>query len=323
MLGDVKRGTWAQKPGLLLANSQDGVIRVQTLEALRVPAYTTYRRCLPDGPWRRVLPGVVSLSTGPVSRAQQVSAALLYGGEGALLTGAEACRRHGIRESIDDVSVHVLIPAARKRLSSGFVVVERTERMPGPVIRGGVPLAPLPRALLDASRRLSTFDPCRALLAEALQRGLATHAELDSELSQGSNRGSAIPRKVVAELADGAHSVAEIDGQTIWARAGLPPARWNGRLFTRDGSYIATPDAWCVEVALAWEIDSATHHGDPAGFARTLARNARYAAAGVLVLQTLPARLRTEPATVIKELRAAYAAAAARQRPDVEFRPRA
>ena len=94
-----------------------------------------------------------------------------------------------------------------------------------------------------------------------------------------------------------------------------PAGRWNVKVFDRNGTYVAKPDAWCDEVAFAWEIDSVTYHGEGDHFLKTLARNARYAAAGIGFLQTPPSRLRTEPEAVLKELRAAYAAAAARPRP--------
>lgn len=294
---------------------------MQTLQALGVAGKTAYRRCSPYGPWRRLLPGVVALHDGPTTHRERVAAALLYAGPHAVVTGAEACRRYGLRE-IQPSAVHVLVPIGRKVHSREFVLVERTKRLPEAVAGEGVPLAPVTRALIDASRRLSSLDGCRAILAEAVQRGLTTPDELSLELALSSSRGSAIPRAVIAELASGAHSVAEIGAERLWKRAGLPTATWNGKLYTADGEYIATPDAWSDDVGFAWEIDSVTHHGRTDGFARTIARNARYTAAGVHFLQTLPSRIKAEPDAVIRELRAAYAAAAARPRPTVLFRER-
>lgn len=305
---------------MLRRHGWNDVIRVMTLESLGVPSTTAYARCRPGGEWRRLLPGVLALHNGPVSRLQQVSAALVYAGDHAMITGAEACRRHGLSSVADSGdAVHVLVPAARKLHSAGFVLVERTERLPAPTVRSGIPLAPPPRCVLDTCRRMSAMDPCRALLSEVLQRRMTSHRSLSEELAAGSTRGSAIPRKVLAELSSGAHSVAELRAQRLWQRAGIPPAAWNGRLYGPDGGYIASPDAWRDDVGFAWEIDSVAHHSDHAGFAATLARNARYAAAGVVVLQTLPSRLQTDAQSVIRELRAAYRAAQDRPRPAVRF----
>lgn len=320
----MNRRAWSDHHELLLANSMDGAIRVMRLEELGVHTGTAYRRCRPGGPWQRILPGIVLLHNGPMSTRQRVMAALLYGGSDAVVTGAEACRRYGLQAAGDDGFVHLAVPADRKAHSCGFVVVERTTRMPEKTaVRGGVPLMPVTRAVLDASRRLSERDPCRALLTEAVQRRTTTVEALVSELALGSTRGSAIPRRVLAEMGEGAHSVAEIDGARIWKRAGLPPAQWNGTVLSPDGAFLARADAWVDEVALAWEIDSVAHHADAAGFQRTVARNVRYARAGIVVVQTLPARLRSDPVAVTRELRDAYAAAAARPRPPVIFRPAA
>lgn len=299
----------------------DAIVRVSDLVANGVASATTYRRCRPGGPWQRLLPGVVLLRNGPVSTHQRMVAALLYAGPQALVTGIEACRHHGLRGIAPNGSVHLLVPIERKVHSSGFVVIERTERLPQAELQRGLAFAPAHRAALDACRRMSDLDSCRELLTEVVQRRKAPLQRLAEELDAGSSRGSALPRRVLAEMRPGVHSVAEIKASQLWARARIGPAAWNGRLFTPDGEFIASPDAWSEEAGFAWEIDSVTHHGDSAGFRRTLARNARYAAAGVLVLPTLPQRLGTEPSAVIAELRATYAAASARPRPLVVFRP--
>lgn len=301
----------------LRRHSRFGVIKVATLEQLGVSPQTAYRRCKPGEPWQRPLPGVVILGNAPPSPRQLIEAALLFAGPEAILTGVTACQCHGLRSASDVTTVHVLIPHGRKVKSSDYVIVERTTRFPERVLREGVPLAPLPRAVLDACRRFRAFDPCRALLAEAVQRGRVSAGALEHELAHGSQRGTAVPRAVLRDVLCGARSVAEIDGMRVWKRTGLPPLSWNVDLHDEDGRFIARPDGWCDEVGFAWEIDSYEYHFEREGYARTLARNARYAAAGILVVQTLPNRLRTEPDAVAAELRAAYRAAADRPRPNV------
>ncbi|GLY52408.1 hypothetical protein Lesp01_60640 [Lentzea sp. NBRC 102530] len=114
-----------------------------------------------------------------------------------------------------------------------------------------------------------------------------------------------------------AESVAERDARRLSRRIRLTTPHWNTAIAGRDGLVIARPDAWYDDVGLAWEIDSRAFHLGPRDHERTLARNARYAAAGILVLQTLPTRLRDHPEAVARELRAAHAAAKARPRPPV------
>lgn len=317
----MKKGSWGDDPELLMENSVHGVIRAMRLEELGVSSTTTYRRCRPGGPWTRVLPGIILLFNGPPNREQQIAAAMLYGGETAQITGGEACRAYGLRNvpGTGD-EIHLLVPHERKLHNCGFVVVERTQRMPRPVTRGGRPLAGVTRATLDVCRRQTEIKPVQALMSEVVQRRFSTFEGLSLELAHGSQRGSAIPRHVLTELASGQESVAEIDARHVWARSGLPEPMWNKKLYTASGEYVAKPDGWFDDVGLAWEVDSLSFHLKVVdGFDRTLARNGRYAAAGVLVLQTLPSRLRTEPDKVIAELVAAHAAAAARTRPDVRI----
>jgi hypothetical protein len=263
-----------------------------------------------------VLPGVVLLGDMPPTRRQLVEAALLYAGSGSMISGLEACRWHGLRNLPDDHRIHVLIPHGRRAFSGASVVVERTRRMPKPVLRDGVPLAPMTRSVLDACRRFTGPGPARALMTEVVQRHRVAPQRLVSELDAGSQRGSAIPREVLKDIVVGARSVAEIDAMRVWERTGLPRPVWNVVLRNCRGEYIAIPDAW-FEAGLAWEIDSYEFHFRREDYARTVDRNARYAAAGVLVLPTLPNRLRSAPESVAAELIAAHRAAESRPPPTV------
>ncbi|MDI5977442.1 hypothetical protein [Amycolatopsis magusensis] len=292
-----------------------GVIRTNTLERLGVSRRTTYRRCQPGGPWSYLLPGIVLLDrTRPTAR-QRVEAALLHARGGGLLTGIEAARRYGLRNLPAGQEVHLLVPADSQLRSPGFVLVERTTLLPQKRVVEGVPTAPPARAVLDGARRLRERDPVMALLIEAKQSSLCTLAELSAELEAGSQRGTALPRSVLKALAADLRSVAEAHAAEVWHKARLPPPQHNPTLFTARGEYLAMPDLWCDEVALAWEIDSYERHYERTDYGSALQRNARYAGAGVVLVQTLPSRLRTAPDAVVAELRAAYEAARCRPNP--------
>lgn len=304
----------------LVAASRHGVITIARLAELGVSRRTVHRRCVPDGPWQRLLPGVVLLGAMPPTRRQFVEATLMFAGPGSVVSGLEACWWHGFRNVPVDRRIHVVMPHGRRAFDSAFAVVERTRRVPEPVFRAGVPLAPLVRAVLDACRRLTDPDRARALLTEAVQRHRVMPASLVAELDAGSRRGSAMPREVLNDIVVGARSVAEIDAMRVVERTDLPRPVWNVALRTSQGEHIAVPDAW-FEAGLAWEIDSYEFHFRREDYARTVERNARYAAAGVLVLQTLPNRLRSDPESVAAELVAAHRAAESRPPPDVRGCP--
>lgn len=308
---------------MLRAHSDRGVIAARELVALGVPSATVYRRCRPGGPWTRLLPGVVLLSTGEATAAQRTRAALVHAGPMALVTGLAALRAHGFRRSPTPSGITVLVPAGRQVRTWGFAEVERTTRMPEPVVIDGTAHAPVVRAVLDAARRATTLDGCRSLVAEAVQTRRCTVAELAQELDAGSDRGSALPRRVLAEVGAGVRSVAEAHARTLWRQTGLPALEWNRRLLTATGALIAVPDGWLDDVGLAWEIDSYEFHLGPDDYRRTLQRHNRMAGLGIVVVHTLPSRLQRDRTAVIGELRAGYAAAARRPRPGVVLGPAA
>lgn len=312
----MRRGDWAREPGVLLAASRHGVIKVATLTKLGVSSRTAYRRCVPGGPWQRLLPGVVLLGSLPPTKRQLVEAALLYAGPGSIVSGIEACRWHGLRDLPEHHMINMLVPHGRRAISSDYVVVERTRKLPKPAVRDGVPLAPLARSVVDACRRFTSHVLTRALLTEAVQRHRLAPHWLSHELETGSQRGTAVPRAVLKDIVGGARSVAEVDAMRVWERTRLPRPVWNVALRDSRGEHVAVPDAW-FDVGLAWEIDSYEFHFQRVGYAKTVDRNARYVAAGVLVLQTLPNRLRSDPDSVAAELVAAYRAAESRPRPAV------
>ncbi|MDQ3153306.1 MAG: hypothetical protein M3R63_16875 [Actinomycetota bacterium] len=300
------RSSWSRQWALVHEHALDSVITVATLERLGVDRTTAYRRCRHPGPWRWLLPGVLLLTAGPATDRQRNRAALLFGGPTAMITGHTATRLHGFRNAPPSTTVPLLVPDNRQRRSAGFAVVERTTRLPDAVIIAGLPCAPIPRAALDAVRRLRDPRQVQALLAEAVQRGGCTPRELRRELDAGSQRGSALPRAALGAVAAGARSVAEADALQLWRRAGLPEAYWNVQLVTAAGQPIATPDAWLPSVGLAWEIDSYDYHFERVDYARTLDRNARYTAHEVSFLQTIPSRLTRDADAVLQELRDAY-----------------
>ncbi|MFI7003946.1 hypothetical protein [Nocardia sp. NPDC050175] len=294
----------------------DSVIRTQHLKEVGVSADAIVRRCSKGGPWQRILPGVVLLHNGVPTTSQRHRAALVYAGREALLTSHAGLACHGLAAAtVRDVQV--LIPHRRKRSSTGFVVVERTTRMPEMITKSGLGLAPPTRCAMDAARRMPGRQECRSLLTSVIQRRLTTPAALATELREGTTRGTAVVRAVVEELMSGAHSVAEVDAQRLYRQSGLPLMQHNIDVLDESGVFIARPDGWIDDIALAWEIDSLTHHLAIADHERTLKRRARMERLGIVVVSHLPNQLKLDPETVIADLRAGFYRASTRPRPPV------
>ncbi len=150
-----------------------------------------------------------------------------------------------------------------------------------------------------------------------MQRHLCTPAHLAAELREGSQRGSAIPRRVLADVSDGIRSTAERDAKRLLARSSLPEPWWNVEVRTLQGRLLGIADAWFDDVALAWEINSYAWHLLPQYYANEIKRTAGLTAEGVTVLPVLPTSLRDDGDRSLAELETAYAAAARRPRPAV------
>jgi hypothetical protein len=309
------------------ADAQLGLVTAAQLAEIGVPTSTTSRRRA-GGMWTRVLPGVHLVDGGRPTRQQRLLAALLYAGTGSMLTGTASCRIYGFRslrlqEVADDEPerpepVHVLITHERRRLSTGFVRIERTHRLPAePVRRHQLTMAPLPRAVGDAARRLPRASDAIALVTEAVQRGWADAGELADELREGPTRGSAYLRQAVAAVRLGAHSAPEAGLARLLEADGVPHVIYNATLVTGSGEFIAIADAWLDDVGVALEVDSVEHHAVGAGFERTIRRNSRYARSGVTVVTLLPTDIWNSPNRVMREVGMARTTALARPRPDV------
>ncbi|WP_305093413.1 hypothetical protein [Prescottella sp. R16] len=312
---------WNMSIDALRQLSVHDIVRVRDLLATGISGSAISFRCRPEGPWQRILPGLVLLHNGTPTQLLRRTAALIYCGAGAMLTGRAALAEHGYRTSEHISDVHVLIPHTRRVQSTGFLVVERTVRLPRPTMRGKLACSPLSRAVLDAARRCTTTPAARALIAEVVQRGDTTPAILARELEAGSNRGSGLPRKILKEVSAGIRSVAESDARALWLRSDLPDMRFNRAIESEAGEFIAQPDGWIDDVALAWEVDSLDWHLSPAEYDATVARRARMQSAGIIVLAVIPRQLRDTPERALSDLRAHYELARSRPRPPVRMRP--
>ncbi|MFD9699029.1 hypothetical protein [Lentzea sp. NPDC059081] len=295
----------------LRERSDLGVISAGALRSLGVA--NPWLKCRPGGPWQRMHPGVVLLHNGPPTRDQHLTAALMRAGPGAVVTGAEACRRHGLPAR--GTEIHVLVPGSVR--GSGSLILERAVPMPASSDVDGFPVVSASRAVVDACRLLRSSDEATALVAAAIQRGRCTPASLAEE-ARCNRYGTKLVRDVLRELGR-AESVAERDARRLSRRIRLTTPYWNVTIADAAGVVVGRPDAWFDDVGLAWEIDSRAFHYGARDYERTLARNSRYAAAGILVVQTLPTRLRDCPEAVGRELKAAHRAAGARTRPPVRI----
>jgi len=290
-----------------LLTSQRGVLcRAQVL-SLGVTAHGLAWRIRQGGSWQRLLPGVYLTVTGEPTQAQREVAALLYAGQPSIITGPAALLKHKIRCPAS-AAVDVLVPARRERASRDFVVMHRTRRMPqswtvDQALRYALPA----RAVVDTAAALTGLADARAVVASAVQQRRCTVDQIAAELRERHRPGHGLLHTVLAEIAGGTMSAAEGDLRDLIASSGLPVPFYNPTLFL-DGKFLARPDAWWPQAAVAVEVDSMEFHLLPEDWEQTMRRHRRMSAAGLSVLHVSPRQLRTESRQVLADIAAALRA---------------
>lgn len=264
-----------------------------------------------------MLPGVYLAVTGRPATIQQEMAAMLYAGAGSVITGPAALRFHHIRSEQSDL-VDLLVPATRQRRDVTFVRLHRTTRLPNRTWQlGPLRYAPVPRAVADTARALSSLREVRVVVADAVQRRRCEVRQLHAELIAGPNIGSALFREALTDVADGIRSTAEGDLKDLLAKSGLPMPLFNAMLFAGE-EFVAQPDGWWPEFSVALEVDSHEWHMSPEDHAKTLARGRRMSTHHIVVLRFTPKQIRSEPHQVVTDIRLALEGA--RGRPPLNLR---
>jgi hypothetical protein len=298
------------------------VVTRQQVLAAGLSHQVLHRRVRTGGRWQRLLPGTYLTVTGTPTHDQRDTAALLYAGPGSTLTGISALRRHGV-SGLDAGVVHVLVPVSRRRRSAGYVVMQRTRRLPELVCYEGPVQFALPaRAVADAVRDCRDLAEVRAIVAASVQSRRCTVDQLSAELTMGPIRGSALLRAALAEVADGTRSGPEAELRDLIRKGRLPAPLWNPSLFCGT-EFLARPDAWWPEAGVAVEVDSRQWHLSPEHWEQTMRRHARMTALGILVLHFSPRQIRGEPQEVLAVMREALLSRSGQAPPSVRTVPAA
>lgn len=259
---------------------RDGIVTTTALHDAGVSRGMITTRCRPDGPWQRLLPGVVMLSKGTPTRRQLLRAAVDYAGKDSVITGEDALVAHGLVVTPQH-SVRLLVPTSKRLSPREFVVPERSTRVPQPVLIEELPFAPPARAAIDVARAAPDVMALRSVLAMVLHDGLCTPTELSVELDAGNQRGSAAVRAALRDSDLLAAMFLHAQANQVLNAAPLPRPRWHVTIMNPKQHVLGYADAWWDEVGLAWQIDrSGPAEDHPAH------RHLPLTAAGVTVVRT-------------------------------------
>ena len=259
-------------PLMQLLRRQHGLITVGQAGKLGISASALSRRTMSGTVHcQRVLPRVYGLFTGDPSAVQRASAAALYVGPEAQVTGTAALTLYGIRRLSETQTVQVLVPKRRCVQSTKFVVVTRVVTPPRTRIRQAIPLAPVARAVVDASGLCTEYNDVLALASAAILSRRTTLIAIEDEAAKASWRTTVLIRAVLVEARRGSRSVPEAEARALFVLVGLPeplinaPIELDGEVFVPDfrwGWFIVEVDSkeWHLLEPGSWGTDPAATH---------------------------------------------------------------
>jgi len=137
----------------------------------------------------------------------------------------------------------------------------------------------MPRAVIDTCLGLHSRNTVRAIVAEVVQRNRCSALELNDVLARSARRGSLFVRAALDEVGQGAWSGPECEAGGLLRRAGVPAFEQNVDVHDNRGPWLACGDLVWRQLRAILEVDSRTHHADPAAWERTLLRHNTLAAA--------------------------------------------
>jgi very-short-patch-repair endonuclease len=259
--------------------------------------------------WQRLLPAVYLTTTGVPTWEQKAWAGVLLAGESAALTSWSGLAMWDLGDRVDDV--HVALPHARQLSGGAFLagggrlVVHRTTR--SLESRGSLPTLPVERCVVDACLGLRLLDDVRAVVSRSVQRGRTTVDKLLVALDEAPQRGSALLRRALDEVAEGARSAHEATLARALRRASLPPYRLNADVHDEHGVWLARGDVVIEEVRLLVEVDGARWHLSAERWVADVERHTRLEAAGWTVLRYPASRVLRDAVGVVAEVEAVAA----------------
>ncbi len=280
---------------------EDGVTNRQELARWGIGA-AEVRAQVAAGRWQLVGRALV-LHNGALTDRQRGLVALLNCGPHAVLTSFTAAAEWGLR-GWERPEIHVLVPAYARQPKVSGVRLHRTSARPGPDIVASRRLHRLGPALLVAAASFQSPRPGCGLLATGYQQRLVRTSDVHTALvAAPRTRHRAALLLAVADIAQGAQALSEIDFERLCTRNGLPrPDRQavrvepSGRRRYLDADW-TLPDGRLVGV----EVDGAVHLAAARWFEDQLRHN-EVVLSGTTLLRFPSVVVRHEPALVVSQL---------------------
>lgn len=268
------------------ARLQEGVVsRRQALTSGMSPHAVKW--AVRRGDWRQVHPGVYATFTGQVSRRARLWAALLYAGEGAILSHETAAELTGLADG-QSALINITIPNGRRVVAPRGVKIHISRRkgVKWRYARGIPPHTLTDDTVIDLVNAADNLDAAVGWVTAAFARHLTGEWPLRQAIAARSRlRWRDQLDEVIAFAADGTHSVLEFRYDRDVERAhGLPRAARQVPFTKRDGSRGFRDRYYERYGRLVVELDGKRYHPDEAR-PRDRARDNQAAAGGGTTLR--------------------------------------
>ncbi|HEX2058854.1 MAG TPA: type IV toxin-antitoxin system AbiEi family antitoxin domain-containing protein [Actinomycetota bacterium] len=267
-----------------LAAEQQGCISWRQALACGLSPEGVSRRAR-NGRWRRVLPQVYVICGAPSTWEQRLFAAVLWGGDSAVLSAGSAATLWGFPR-FRRGPVEIAHPGSRR--SRREVVVHRTRLPEGDVTNlDGFPVTTAARTLADVAGRLEpeSFDAAFHHCLHARLTDLPTLAAVSARHAGAGHPGAALLREALRAYSGGRASASplEVRCARLLARSKLPaPTR---QLEVRAAGKRRFLDFAWPEARVALEVDGYRWHSSRAAWESDRARARELRRAGWAVIQ--------------------------------------
>ena len=206
-----------------------------------------------------LLPGVVVMHTGTPTFAERVQAAIVYGGDGAAVSGDALLHLRDPRRTPEPQRIDIAVRAGSQVAAVDFFRPHRCSRLPVFVHPAREPrqLRPAP-GVLHAAAWAESDRAGEWRVAAAVQRRLVTVPQLRAALAEL----PALQRRrvlllVLDDVELGAHARTELDLLAFLRRHGLPlPDRLQLKVRAGGVRYL---DAWWERQRVVVEVDGVHH----------------------------------------------------------------
>lgn len=257
------------------AHGQAGVVSHQQARAAGI-SDSAMHHAVSTARWRRVHPRVYVLHSGPLSRAGERWAAVLYAGAGAHLSHQSAASVHGWMEA--GPCVHVTVPLGRRARPRAGIAVHRRQLVVRDVTtKGGLPVTTARRTAIDLLDSATTVGDAITIVARAVQTGVDANALRRDVGSAARIRWKGPVLESLSDIASGSHSYLELRFAKLLRRHGLP-------LGERQAPFGRTRTDMAYD-GVVIELDGRLGHADAVGRLRDMHRDNAHSLAGRTVLR--------------------------------------